>query len=265
MRFSLRISFVFLFTVLIATTGCGGGSMAAQKNSTSQQVPAITFNAQPGTVTRGASTMLSWNASNDSSVSISGLGTFQASGSVKAAPTTTTTYTATAIGPLGKTESSTVVRVTTSGQAPTVAFSAQPSSIVAGASAVLSWTTNNATLVSIAGVGTFGATGSANVTPSSTATYTASATGSGGTAAANATVTVTSVQNPPPTISFSAQPNTIAPGAASVLSWTTTNATSVNIAGLGSLSANGSTNVTPNTTTTYYATAQGPGGSTETS
>jgi hypothetical protein len=186
MHFSRITASVFLFTVLIAAVGCGGGSMATQKNSGSQQVPTIKLSATPGAVTSGTSAMLSWNASNASSVSITALGTFPTTGSVKVTPTATTTYTATA-------------------------------------------------------------------------------TGSGGTAEANATVTVTSVQNPPPTISFSAQPNTIASGAASVLSWNTTNATSVNIAGVGSFPANGSTNVTPNTTTTYYATAQGPGGSTKTS
>jgi phosphatidylinositol-3-phosphatase len=93
----------------------------------------------------------------------------------------------------GKTESSTVVTVTTSSQnpAPTVAFSAQPSNIVVGTSAVLSWTTNNATSVSIAGVGMFGANGSAIVTPSTTTTYTATAQGAGGTANASTSVTVT--------------------------------------------------------------------------
>jgi len=114
--------------------------------------------------------------------------------------------------------------------------------------------------VSIAGVGTYGANGSVNVTPSSTTSYTATATGPGGTAASTTTVTVTSSQNPPPTISFNAQPNSITIGATSVLSWTTTNATSVSISGLGNFPPNGSTNVTPTTTTTYNATAQGAGG-----
>jgi acid phosphatase len=114
--------------------------------------------------------------------------------------------------------------------------------------------------VNITGLGTFGATGSVKVTPSSTVTYTATATGPGGTAASTATVTVTSSQNPPPTISFNAKPNTIVVGATAVLSWTTTNATSVNIAGLGSFPPNGSTNVTPTATTTYNASAQGAGG-----
>jgi hypothetical protein len=262
MRFSLRISaFSFLFAVLLAAIGCGGGSVSAQKASTSQQkAPIITFSAQPGTVASGASTVLSWTASNASSVSVSGVGTFPATSSVKVTPTATTTYTATAAGPGGSTLSSTVVSVTTTGQAPTVALSAQPSTIVSGTSAVLSWTTTNATSVSIAGVGTFGATGSTNVTPTSTTTYTATATGPGGTAGSNATVTVTPVQTPPPTISLSAQPNTIPSGGTSILSWTTTNATSVNIPGLGSFPPQGSTNVKPSVTTTYTATAQGAGG-----
>jgi hypothetical protein len=266
MRFSPRISaFAFLFAVLIAAIGCGGGSMGAQKTSTSQQkAPAITFAAQPGTVASGASTVLSWTASDATSVSVSGVGTFPATGSAKVTPTATTTYTATAAGPGGTTKSSTVVSVTTSGPQPTVALSAQPSTISLGASAVLSWTATNATSVSIAGVGTFGAAGSTKVTPTSTTTYTATAMGPGGTATSNTMVTVTAAQNPP-TISLSAQPNTIPAGGTAVLSWTTTNATSVNIPGLGSFPANGSTKVTPGATTQYIATAQGPGGTAQAS
>ena len=230
------------------------------RETSSQKVPTITLAARPGTVTSGTSTVLSWSASNANSVSISGLGTFPASGSVKVTPTATTTYTATATGPGGTTQSSTVVSVTTSGAKPSIALSAQPSSIVAGASSVLSWTSRNATSVSVAGLGTFGATGSVKVTPSSTATYTATATGPGGTAASATTVTVSSIQNPSPTISFNAQPSNITTGGTSVLSWTSTNAISVNISGLGSFPPNGSANVTPTSTTTYTATAQGAGG-----
>ncbi len=63
-----------------------------------------------------------------------------------------------------------------------------------------------------------------------------------------------------PTITFSAQPSSINSGATSVLSWTTSNATSVNIPGVGTFAANGSVNVTPTSTTTYTATATGSGG-----
>ena len=74
------------------------------------------------------------------------------------------------------------------------------------------------------------------------------------------TVTVTSAQNSPPTILFSAQPDNIQSGDTAVLSWTTTNASSVSIPGLGSFPPNGSTKVQPSTTTTYTATAQGSAG-----
>jgi hypothetical protein len=225
------------------------------QNSSSGQAPAITLNAKPNTVASGASTVLSWSASNASSVSIGGFGTFPVSGSLKVTPTTSTTYTATAVGSSGKAQSSATVSVT-NGQGPTISFSAQPASIAPGASTVLKWTTTNATSVSIAGVGDYGATGSVTVTPNSTIAYTATATGPEGTAASSTTVTVSQT----PTISFDAQPDTIDSGTAVTLSWTTTNASSVNIPGLGNFPANGSTQVTPSSTTTYAAAAQGPVG-----
>ena len=259
MRFVRRIFIlVFLFSVLIAGIGCGGGSMTSQNNSSVQ--PAIIFAATPSTVTSGVATLLTWKATNAKSVSISGLGTFPAAGSAKVTPTVTTAYTAAATGPQGTSASTVVVHVMAPTEKPTLIFSAQPSSITAGESATLSWTANNASSVSIPGVGTFGPTGSAQVTPTSTSTYTATATGAGGTASSNTTINVSSGQNPPPTISFKAQPNTIKIGASAVLSWTTTYAASVNIPGLGSFPANGSTNVTPTTTTIYTATADGAGG-----
>lgn len=258
MRLFLRISaFAFLFILLIAAIGCGGGSMSTQNSSS--QIPAITLKAQPVAVTSGASAVLSWDTSNANSVTIGGLGTFQASGSVTVTPIATKTYIATATGPAGKSQSSTVVSVLTSGQRPSLTFAAQPSSITPGTSSVLSWSTTNATSVSIAGVGTFATIGSVKVTPSSTATYTATATGPGGTTAATTTVTVGSGQTSP-TISLSAQPNSITTGGTAILSWTTTNTTSVNIPGLGNFPANGSVNVTPSATTTYTATATGAGG-----
>src|SRR5438105_2664865 len=132
MPFFLRIpALALLFSVLTAAIGCGGVSMGAQSSASQQKAPAIKFGAQPITVASGATTVLSWNTSNASSVTISGVGAFAANGSVKVAPTVTTTYTATAIGPGGKTVSSTVVNVTGSNQnpPPTISLSAQPSDI----------------------------------------------------------------------------------------------------------------------------------------
>lgn len=79
-------------------------------------------------------------------------------------------------------------------------FTATPPTIIAGGSATLSWTTTNATSVSIdQGLGVQAVTGSVNVSPTATTTYTLTATGTGGTASATTTVTV----SPPPVIALS--------------------------------------------------------------
>jgi len=83
--------------------------------------------------------------------------------------------------------------------APTVTLSANPSSINAGDSSTLSWTSTNATSVTIAPeVGTVTAEGNTKVSPSDSATYTITATGPGGTANATARVTVAAPPPPPP-------------------------------------------------------------------
>jgi len=83
--------------------------------------------------------------------------------------------------------------------APTVTLSANPSSIASGDSSTLSWTSTNATSVSIApGVGTVVAEGNTRVTPSDSTTYTITATGPGGTANANTRVTVAAPPPPQP-------------------------------------------------------------------
>jgi hypothetical protein len=261
MRFSPRIcAVVLLFVILIVSIGCGGGSMNPQ---TSSAQPAITLQAQPSTVTSGTPAVLSWKASNATAVNIGGLGTFPATGSTKVTPTASTTYTATATGPGGTNTSSTVVSVSGSASAPAISLTAQPTNIASGATSTLTWTSTNSTSVSISGLGSYPPSGSVQVTPTSTANYTATASGAGGTAASSATVTVS--QSAAPTITFSAQPNSVPIGTKAVLSWTTTNATAVNIPGVGSFPASGSTNVTPSTTTTYTAAAQGAAGTTQAS
>jgi RHS repeat-associated protein len=67
--------------------------------------------------------------------------------------------------------------------------------------------------------------------------------------------------NPPPEVTFSADPSSIKLGESSTLSWTTTNAYGVSIdQGIGSLSLSGFLVVSPQKTTTYTITASGPGG-----
>ena len=65
-----------------------------------------------------------------------------------------------------------------------------------------------------------------------------------------------------PTVTLSADPTSISKGDSSTLSWTSTNATQLTIAPeVGTVTAEGTTKVTPSDSTTYTITASGPGGS----
>jgi peptidoglycan-associated lipoprotein len=74
--------------------------------------------------------------------------------------------------------------------APTATLAANPSVLEQGQTAVLTWQTNNATEITIAGLGTLPPSGSRSVTPGNSTTYTLVAKGPGGTKDASARVTV---------------------------------------------------------------------------
>jgi len=65
-----------------------------------------------------------------------------------------------------------------------------------------------------------------------------------------------------PTVTLQANPTTVNKGESSTLSWNSTDATQLSIdPGVGTVTAEGSTKVTPSDSTTYTITATGPGGS----
>src|SRR5438270_41576 len=71
------------------------------------------------------------------------------------------------------------------------------------------------------------------------------------------------VEAPParPTVTLQASPALIQKGESATLTWSSTNATSVSLSpGVGNVTAEGSTRVTPSEATTYTITATGPGG-----
>ncbi len=143
--------------------------------------------------------------------------------------------------------------------APTVTISADPESIMVGESATLTWSSTTAQSATIDhGIGDVDVNGSSTVSPSETTTYTVIVTGPGGTATASVGVSVT---DPSPTVSITANPETVLFGASSTLSWSSTNAdTCVIEPRISSVDPNGSTVVSPPRTTTYTITATGPGG-----
>jgi peptidoglycan-associated lipoprotein len=81
--------------------------------------------------------------------------------------------------------------------APTASISATPNSIDKGGTATLNWRTDNATDVSIDGLGKVDPIGSKDVQPSDSTTYRLVATGPGGSTPATARVTVNEPAPPP--------------------------------------------------------------------
>ena len=82
--------------------------------------------------------------------------------------------------------------------APTASLTANPDTIQAGQSSTLSWQTQNATDVTIEGIGKVDPSGSQQVSPTQSTTYTLTAKGAGGSQDATARVTVTQPPPPPP-------------------------------------------------------------------
>ncbi len=67
---------------------------------------------------------------------------------------------------------------------------------------------------------------------------------------------------PAPTVTLTAEPGTIDKGSSVTLSWSSQNATELDLEpGVGKVQASGSSSVTPQDSTTYTITATGPGGS----
>lgn len=219
--------------------------------------PAITLTAAPTVVGSGQPTTLTWNSTNALSVTISpsifteDQTSLALSGSAPVSPSATTTYTATATGVNGVTAKSSVTVGLLS-----VTLSAAPTKVGPGQSTTLSWTSSNATSLSIdQGVNAVtmdsNGSGSIAVSPIATTTYTITAVNGNATATATATVTA------PLGVTLTANPPNITPGGQSTLTWASTGAATVSIdQGVAPIKgATGSVPVSPAQTTTYTITA----------
>jgi hypothetical protein len=132
-------------------------------------------------------------------------------------------------------------------------FVANKSSVEVGETVILTWTTTNASSVTISpGVGTVAASGSTTVTPAATTTYTLVANGKSG-SQVSSTATITVMPRIPPTISIG-QP-TIKSGQSTSLSWNAPGAIQVSISDVGNVGISGTKQVSPDKTTTYTLAA----------
>jgi peptidoglycan-associated lipoprotein len=88
------------------------------------------------------------------------------------------------------TASKTTQAPTEQAAAPVASLTVTPATVERGQSAQLSWNTNNASTVTIDGIGTVDATGSKTITPKESTTYHLSAKGAGGATEATARINV---------------------------------------------------------------------------
>ncbi|MGH9632643.1 MAG: PKD domain-containing protein, partial [Bryobacteraceae bacterium] len=184
----------------------------------------------PTNIMPGENATIFYSVQNADEVTISGIGSVPRSGSQVVSPAETTTYEIAARNASGAANCSVTVQVT-GGTVPRILrFTAAPMQISSGQSSTLAWGVENATEVSISGIGTVDATGTRDVQPTATTTYTLTAKNANGEVTATAMVTVAGAPGGPTVTACAANPSTSAkPGDPVVLAYTTNNAQSVSI------------------------------------
>ena len=206
------------------------------------------FSASSTTITLGDQIRLRWSTTGATSVTLNDTAV-ALDGNQTVSPTSDTTYELEASNSAGSNTRTVTVTVNLP---PCVidSFTASPGTITRGGSSTLSWTTTNATSVSIPGTsGTLAVDGSVSVSPTATTPYTLTASGSDCTPDATDTATVT-VVDPPVIDTFTATKTTITEGSSTTLRWTTTGATSVTL-NETAVALDGSRSVSPTVDTTY--------------
>ncbi|MCC7173911.1 MAG: OmpA family protein [Bryobacterales bacterium] len=237
------------------------------KNSTSEvnatvtvtvgrpEVRILRFLASPANISAGGTSTLAWETENATEVTISGIGSVRPNGSTTVSPAGTTTYTLTAKNLYGEVSTTATVQVTP-GEAPRIVrFMSTPVEILPSEQASLVWQVENASSVSITGIGKVDLSGTSTVSPNETTTYTLTAVNEYGEVSATVTVTVVKTVK---ILNFTASPVlTARSGDPSTLSWVTENATEVVITGVGPVPVNGSVAVNPGADTAYTLVAYG--------
>ncbi len=137
------------------------------------------FHATPVRIGLGGSTNLSWYVSEATTVHINqGIGNVALTGNREVSPTISTSYTLTATNESSSTSSTaTVIVVPQKVGLPVInSFAADPGTITAGNSALLTWNVSNAEFITIEpGIGTIDPIGNISISPDITTTYTITA------------------------------------------------------------------------------------------
>lgn len=173
-----------------ATPGTQDGDNTIPPETAQINPPVVnSFSASPGSIETGQSSTLSWSVSNATSVTIDqGIGGVALNGSRVVSPSSTTVYTLVASnGSISVPASAQVIVSSPAPPTPTPGvpvintFAVNPATITKGNSTTLSWSTSNATSVSIdQGIGNVAPAGNKSVSPTTSMVYTITASNSSG-------------------------------------------------------------------------------------
>jgi len=213
----------------------GQGNTVTRKVSVEAlPVPSVTLATNKTALNPGGSIELTWQSDDATACTASGgwSGAKALDGRevIEGIAKGNRTYTLSCRGVGGTTRKSVTVAVSPE---PTVTLSASPSSVLAGKTVSLRWSSKDATACVASGdwAGAREKSGSAVVGPLTDAAYNYAlkCTGPGGTGAASTIVQVV----PPPTVALYLNSEVVAPGASVTLDWSSTDATSCRASGPG--------------------------------
>src|SRR5215813_12629960 len=147
-------------------------------------------------ITPGEAVTVKWETKNGKDITLNGQ-KVEKIGGKSVSPTDTTKFEIVAKrGKKTARDSATVTVTVVKAPEPKVSLTADLSALELGQSTKLHWSTENAKIVTITGLGEVSASGERDISPRASTTYTATALGDGGSATASARVTVT--EPPPP-------------------------------------------------------------------
>ncbi|RJP78480.1 MAG: hypothetical protein C4522_12890 [Desulfobacteraceae bacterium] len=236
---------------------CGAAYIHTQADTMEETDSTVSISATPGIVLQGESVTLTWRGVNVSSCTITpDIGAVDIEDSIKIFPDKTTTYTITAQGPDGTIQDSVTISVV-AGETPSATLNISPSTFHPGESVTLSWGTENAVSCTIdQNIGAVDLSGTMMLKPIGTTTYTITATGLNGNTSASATAALDQT----PSVQLSASADTVVKGGNVTLQWTSINADTAYIPGIGGVPVNGGAVITLYETATFTITATGPEG-----
>ena len=249
--------------VLTCTGSGGAGSDAVDITVDAPDAPTLSLNTSATVVNEGQSVTLTWSTSNATVCTASGgwTGARSINGSSSVGPLTQNeSFGLSCTGPGGSIQSSVSVSLR-----PTVDLIADATVVTQGQDAVLSWNARHADSCTASGgwSGSLGTSGSQTIGALTADTsFTLTCSGAGGSASDSVAVIV---EIPPvPSVVLTAANDVIDPGASTLLTWTSSDASSCTASGAWSGSKSTSDNQSTGSLTnpsTFTLRCDGPGGS----